>query len=57
MLSKQFLEIRASRRLDNKMRARDPGVVTWSLGVWDWLLGAGKGAVETLGTMGGITIC
>lgn len=57
MLSNQFLEIRASRRLDNKMRTRDPGMVTWGLDIWDLLLGAGKGAVETLGRMGGITSC
>lgn len=34
MLSNWLLDIIASRRLDNKIRARDPHVVTLGLGIW-----------------------
>lgn len=52
MLSNHFLEIMASRWLDNTIRARESHMVTSGLGIWNWLLWAGNGAVETLERIG-----
>lgn len=51
MLSNWLLEMIASRRLDNKRRARE----SLGPGHMGWLLWARKGAGKTLGSMGEIT--